>query len=57
MSGHEEKTDAVEPYDPTTVREHFKAIYFETIDFIHNALKERTTPTEINKLRKLLEGV
>ena len=41
MSGHEEKSVAVEPYYPTTVKEHFKAIYFETIDAVHNALKER----------------
>ena len=36
-----EKTDAVEPYYPTTVKEHFKAIYFETIDAVHKALRER----------------
>ena len=24
---------------PTTVKEHFKAIYFETIDAVHNALR------------------
>ena len=30
-----------EPYYPTTAKEHFKAIYFETIDAVHNALKER----------------
>ena len=41
MSGHEAKSDAVEPYNPTTVKEHFKTIYFETINAIHNALKER----------------
>ena len=34
-------SDAVEPYYPTTVKEHFKAIYFETIDAVHKALKER----------------
>ena len=41
MSDHEEKSDAVEPYNLTTVKEHFKTIYFETINAIHNALKER----------------
>ena len=41
VSGHEEKSDAVEPYYPTTVKEHFKAIYFETIDAVHKALRER----------------
>ena len=41
VSGHEEKSDAVEPYYPTTVKEHFKAIYSETIDAVHEALKER----------------
>ena len=41
VSGHEAKSDAVEPYYPTTVKEHFKAIYFETIDAVHKALKER----------------
>ena len=30
VSGHEGKTDASEPYYPTTVKTHFKAIYFET---------------------------
>ena len=25
---------------PTTVKEHFKAIYFETIDAVHNTLRE-----------------
>ena len=28
VSGYEEKSDAVESYYPTTVKEHFKAIYF-----------------------------
>ena len=41
VSGHEEKSDAVDSYYPTTVKEHFKAIYFETIDAVHNALKEK----------------
>ena len=41
VSGHEETSDAVEPYYPTTVREHFKAIYFETINAVHKAVKER----------------
>ena len=41
MSDHEEKSDAVEPYYPTTVKKNFKTIYFETIDDVLNALKER----------------
>ena len=41
VSVHEEIFAAVEPYHPTTVKEHFKAIYFETIDAVHKALKER----------------
>ena len=41
VSGHEEKSDAFDSYYPTTVKEHFKAIYFETIDAVHNALKEK----------------
>ena len=41
VSGHDEKSDAVQPYYPTTVKEHFKAIYFEAIDAVHKALKER----------------
>ena len=40
VSGYEGKSDAVESYYPTTVKEHFKAIYFETIDAVHNALRE-----------------
>ena len=38
VSGHEENSDAVEPFYPTTVKEHFKAIYFEAV---HKALNER----------------
>ena len=38
VSGHEEKSDAVQPYYPTTVKERFKAIYFEITDAVHNAL-------------------
>ena len=41
VSSHEEKSDTVEPYYPTTAKEHFKAIYFETINVVHKALKER----------------
>ena len=41
VSGHEENSDATEPYYPPTVKEHFKAIYFETIDAVHKALKQR----------------
>ena len=32
VSDYEEKSDAVEPYYPTTVKKNFKTIYFETID-------------------------
>ena len=56
MSGHEEKTDAVESYYPNTVKEHLKAIHFEIIDAVHNAQKQRIT-TKINKPRRLPEGV
>ena len=41
VGGHEEKSHAVEPYYPTTVKEHFKVIYFETINAVYNALKEK----------------
>ena len=46
VSGHEEMSNAVEPYYPTTAKEHFKAIYFETIDAVHKALKERLSNQE-----------
>ena len=56
-------SDAVQPYYPTTVKEHFKAIYFETIDAVHKALKERfEQPSFIifsnaeNLLLKLIHG-
>ena len=35
------RSDRVEPYYSTTVKEHFKVIYFETVDAVHNELKER----------------
>ena len=41
VTDHDERSNAVEQYYPITVKEHFKAIYFETIDAAHNALKER----------------
>ena len=41
VSSHEETSDAIEPYFPTTVKKHFKVIYFETINAVHKALKER----------------
>ena len=41
VSGHEETPDAAEPYCPTTAKEHFKAIYFEIINVIYDALKKR----------------
>ena len=39
--GQEKTSDVAEPYYPTTDKEHFKAIHFETIDAVHNTLKER----------------
>ena len=41
MGGHKETSDVLEPYYPTTVKEHFKAIYLETIDAVYNAMKGR----------------
>ena len=41
VNGHEAKSDAVEPYYPTTVKEHLQAIYFEIIDAVHKAVKKR----------------
>ena len=41
VSGNEKKSYAIEPYYPTTVKKSFKTIYFETIDAVLNALKER----------------
>ena len=32
---------AVEPYYPTTVKKHFKAIYFETINAVHKVMSVR----------------
>ena len=41
VSRHEEKSDAVEPYYPNLVKEHFEVINYKTIDAVHNVLKER----------------
>ena len=41
VGGHKETSDVLEPYYPTTVKEHFKAIYLETIDAVYNAMKGR----------------
>ena len=41
VSDDEEKSDAVEPYYPASVKEPFKTNYFEIIDAAHNALRER----------------
>ena len=38
---HGETSNVVEPYYPTTVKEQFKGIYFETIDAVRYAPKER----------------
>lgn len=41
VSGYEEKSDAVDQYYPTAVKEPCKDLYFVTINAVHNALKER----------------
>lgn len=52
VSGYDEKSDAVDPYYPTTVKEPCKDLYFVTINAVHNALKERfEQPKFINFLK------
>ena len=41
VSGHGEMSCAVGPYYPTTLKKHFKAIYFETINAVHKVMTVR----------------
>ena len=41
MSGHENTPDTVEPHYTTIVKEHFEAIYFETIEAVYNAPRKK----------------